>query len=135
MSEIAKLMELASPPTITLQPKNQFVTFGHNIEFVVEATGTEPLDYQWYKDGKLIIGANKNRYVRGLIMPSDLGGYSVMVKNKAGSTMSKIAELTALEKAEKIWEFRVGGGGSYSSTGIGGDGTIYFGQMTTKSMP
>jgi hypothetical protein len=61
---------------------------------VVGASGTEPLEYQWYKDGQQIAGAIETIYRIASVSQSDLGIYSAWVQNKAGRSYSQIAELS-----------------------------------------
>jgi hypothetical protein len=39
------------PPVITVQPISQTVNYGTPVSFTVDATGFEPISYQWYKNG------------------------------------------------------------------------------------
>ena len=41
-------------PTISTQPANQTVLEGATATFVVTATGTDPLSYQWKKGGTAV---------------------------------------------------------------------------------
>jgi len=49
-------------PSITAQPTNQTVTAGQAATFVVAATGTAPLNYQWKKSGTATSGATSASY-------------------------------------------------------------------------
>src|SRR5207244_11735497 len=44
----------AVAPSITTQPAGQTVTVGQTATFMVVATGTAPLSYQWQKNGTAI---------------------------------------------------------------------------------
>jgi hypothetical protein len=79
---------------ITLQPKNQIVEFGDSAEFVVGASGIEPLEYQWYKDGQQIAGATETIYRIVSVSQGDLGIYSVWAQNKLGRAYSQTVELS-----------------------------------------
>ena len=91
-SEIARL-NLRKKPIISLQPQSQSVGLGGSIELEVGASGTEPLDYQWYKDGQQIAEATSPIYRIPKVTQGDFGGYSVRVKNVDGEVISKVAEL------------------------------------------
>ena len=96
------------PPQITLQPANQSVntTFsdgvvtGPTVLFIVEATGTEPLAYQWLYNGAPIAtnrgrvsGAGTATLTIENAQSSDAGRYSVLVSNVAARVSSSNAVL------------------------------------------
>jgi Right handed beta helix region len=85
----------ATAPTITTQPTNQSVTAGQAASFLVAATGTAPLAYQWRRNGVAISGATSPTYVTPAASTSDNGAqFSVLVSNSAGSVTSNNAILT-----------------------------------------
>jgi len=45
-------LSLPIKPNITVQPVNQFPKMHGSAEFTVQVIGTEPFDYQWYKEGE-----------------------------------------------------------------------------------
>lgn len=79
---------VAEPPTITQQPLDVTVNEGSAFALSVTATGTEPLAYQWFKDGAEIEGATTSVYEVTLAQTSDSGVYTVRVSNIAGSVTS-----------------------------------------------
>jgi hypothetical protein len=91
---------LPTAPVITAQPASQIVTVGNPVSLDVSATGTAPLNYQWFKDGlKLFDGTNiTGSTTPNLILAraqlSDVGVYKVTVANSIGSTLSTGALLT-----------------------------------------
>ena len=87
-------------PTITTQPAAQAVAPGQTASFSVVATGTEPLAYQWQKNGTNIDGATTNTYTTPATSIADIGAalvYSVVVTNSAGTVTSNNASLAVLE--------------------------------------
>ena len=70
------------------------------MSFSVTATGTEPLSYQWQKDGvdltdgSSITGATTATLTIADVMESDEGGYMCVVTNTAGMDTSNTALLT-----------------------------------------
>ncbi len=85
----------AIPPSITTQPTNQTVTEGQAARFTVDATGTEPLTYQWKKNGVNISGATNGSYTTPPTTMADSGAiFAVVVTNVAGSVISNNATLT-----------------------------------------
>ncbi len=82
-------------PVITTQPTNQSVTSGQTATFVVAATGTAPLSYQWKKNGAAIAGATSSSYTTPASTSGDNGStFQVIVSNTAGSAPSATVTLT-----------------------------------------
>jgi len=92
----------AVAPKITTQPKPQIIGYGSAASFAVTATGTEPLAYQWKKegialsDGGRFAGANTPDLRITAAQVADLGDYSCVVSNAGGSTLSEPAALNLL---------------------------------------
>ncbi|PYX65751.1 MAG: hypothetical protein DMG78_29455, partial [Acidobacteria bacterium] len=85
----------ASSPTITTQPSNQTVTAGQTATFMVVASGTAPLSYQWQKNGANISGATSSSYTTPAATTSDSGStFDIVVSNSAGTVTSNAATLT-----------------------------------------
>jgi hypothetical protein len=86
---------VAVAPTITAQPASQTVTAGQTASFLVAATGTAPLSYQWQKNGANITGATSASYTTPVTTTSDNGAtFAAVVSNTAGSVTSAAAVLT-----------------------------------------
>jgi hypothetical protein len=83
-------------PEIVKQPKSQAVIEGDAVTFSVVAEGTEPLSYQWYKEGALIEGATGTSYTIESVSAGDLGNYTVVVTNELGVATSDAAVLSYL---------------------------------------
>ena len=84
-----------SAPTITVQPEDQSVFEGQSATFTVTATGTNPLGYQWQKDGVDISGAISTSYTTPATTLADDGAQFVCtVTNDYGSDTSNSANLT-----------------------------------------
>lgn len=81
-------------PAITAAPKSAKVAKGGKVTFSVVATGTAPLSYQWYKDGKAIAGATAAKQTIATVTVASAGGYTVKVTNSVGSATSAAATLT-----------------------------------------
>jgi alpha-tubulin suppressor-like RCC1 family protein len=86
---------IVAPPAAT-------VVFNSNALFNVTAAGTAPLSYQWYFNGDPL--ADGGRFAAtaaahmtiGNFQPADLGSYTVVVSNFAGSITSSVAAITVL---------------------------------------
>lgn len=79
-------------PLIVTQPQGpsggQPVMAGTLLKLAVAATGAEPLNYQWLKDGVALQGQSRPALVIASVAASDAGVYSVKVSNAAGSVSS-----------------------------------------------
>ncbi|SHL06732.1 Ig and FN3 domain-containing protein, partial [Desulforamulus aeronauticus] len=87
-------------PSITDQPQNQTVTIGQTATFTVTAAGSEPLNYQWKKDGIDIAGATSATLDIVNAQTSDAGIYTVEVSNDAGNIITDPATLTVNEPGD-----------------------------------
>jgi Ig-like domain-containing protein/immunoglobulin I-set domain protein len=85
----------ATAPVITTQPVSQSVGVGQTVNFVVVATGSAPLSYQWQKNGVNISGATSNSYTTPAAATGDNAArFIVVVSNSTGSATSNAAILT-----------------------------------------
>jgi PA14 domain/Immunoglobulin domain/Immunoglobulin I-set domain len=91
------VLTVVIPPAITTQPANTVVQSGAWAGFSVVASGTAPLNYQWYKNAILIPGATSSTYATPPTVPGDNGAaFTVQVSNAAGNVTSNPAILTVL---------------------------------------
>ncbi len=87
------LVERASAPIVTTQPRSQSVRLGESVTFSVVAT-TAPLTYQWQFGSLNLPGqTNASLTITG-VQPSNIGPYRVVVSNPFASTTSDTAALT-----------------------------------------
>ncbi|MCK9315977.1 MAG: immunoglobulin domain-containing protein, partial [Verrucomicrobia bacterium] len=94
---------LWGPPEITKQPQSQAVMEGDPVTLSVVAEGTEPLGYQWYKDGVLIGGATGASYTISSVSAGDQGSYTVTVSNILGDATSSPAVITIKQEPVITW--------------------------------
>ncbi|HEU0110090.1 MAG TPA: immunoglobulin domain-containing protein, partial [Flavisolibacter sp.] len=81
-------------PVITTQPTAISRAIGCSADFSVVAEGSEPLSFQWRKNGTNIPGATASSYSIGSVSSGDAGNYDVVVTNACGSVTSTAATLT-----------------------------------------
>ena len=96
-SNPAILTVTAAPvqPTITTQPSSQTAAKGKTASFSVVASGTDPLTYQWKKNGTDIAGATASTYTTPAVADGDNGArFLVVVRNEGGSETSSEAVLS-----------------------------------------
>jgi hypothetical protein len=86
-------VKVSSPqaPQIMVQPMSKNVKYGETIVIKVQATGTEPFQFQWIKDGKPIGGATSDVLTIKQAKSLDAGSYSVLITNAGGAVTSQAA--------------------------------------------
>jgi hypothetical protein len=91
-------------PIITQEPKSQTNVVGGTVTFVVEASGTAPLSYQWSFNsvGNPLPGATNAISVITNVQASHVGAYRVVVTNAEGSVTSRVASLEIESTFTKI---------------------------------
>jgi len=87
-------VDLPKAPFITAQPVSQTVKAGSAFVLKVSASGTEPLSYQWRKNGVNLAAATDVMYSISSALPADGGTYSVIVSNRVANVVSGSAMLT-----------------------------------------
>ena len=90
-SEAATLGVYAAP-AITVQPLSKTVNEGQSASFVVTATGSA-VTYQWKRGSTFINGATSRTLSLTAVDINDIGSYSVVVANGAGSVTSNSVAL------------------------------------------
>ena len=87
--------EDSAGPVIISHPANQSVSEGQTATFNVVATGTQPLSYQWQKNGVNISGATSTSYTTPAATLNDNGAtFRCVVSNSLGNATSNTATLT-----------------------------------------
>lgn len=89
-------LRIGAPPTITRQPLSIAVLPGATAVFEVAATGLAPLTYQWVLGGREILGATGPTYQKVGVSASDVGDYTVRIRNSLGAVESSPARLALL---------------------------------------
>ena len=84
----------AIAPSIVSQPASQSALVGDTVNFSVVAKGSEPLAYQWNKNGSAIAGATNPSYTHMAVPEDDGAMFAVVVSNAVGSITSSNATLT-----------------------------------------
>lgn len=83
-------------PSVTLvtQPTDRTVAAGSSTTFTVEATSSNPLTYQWTKNGNAITGAASATYTIGSATSDDAALYAVTVSDGTSTATTANATLT-----------------------------------------
>jgi hypothetical protein len=72
-------------PLISSAPTNLLLNVGDQANFSVAASGVPQPTYQWYKNGVAIPGATATNYSIGSVVLTNIGTYTVIVSNAAGT--------------------------------------------------
>jgi predicted esterase len=113
-------LEITTPPpvapTITSHPASQTVMVGEDVTFSVSAYGTDPIAYQWKKDGTALPGETSPALTLAAVQTSAAASYTVTVSNAVGFVDSNAAVLTVNTPPEVP--------AVYSATTIVSDATV-----------
>ena len=106
------VLAVFAPPLITSQPTNQAVLAGMSATFTVGTETNALLSYQWQlnngltltnlSDGGNISGSASSALTISNVSSADLGAYSVIVSNAAGSVSSTNASLSLVSSLPVI---------------------------------
>jgi hypothetical protein len=94
-SNVGEVSFAEGAPAILSAPRSLIGRVGATVILKVQAVGTDPLEYAWYKNG-LPLGATNDTLVLADVAGQDSGSYWVTVSNEAGSVTSLPAWLTIL---------------------------------------
>ncbi len=84
------------PPSISAQPQDIAVKLTSNATFTVTAAGSPAPGYQWRFNNVPIGGATASSYTRLNVQTNDVGNYSVLLTNAAGSLLSTNSALSLI---------------------------------------
>jgi hypothetical protein len=111
-------------PSITAQPSGGTFNQGQSTTLTLTATGTAPLAYQWFKDGKSITGAISASYALSSLVADSAGVYYCTVSNPAGSATTASAGINvnaspSITSQPQSQTATVGAAASFSVTAAG----------------
>ena len=93
-NDIAQLYaSVAVPPAIARQPQSVNVFPGTNVAFAALTTGSNPLRYQWRRNGQNLANATNSSLSISNVAVADVGDYTLVAWNPAGSATSSVAAL------------------------------------------
>jgi len=122
-SGVATVTVLAQPsaPAITAQPSNAVTRVGGQATYVVSATGSAPLTYQWFKNGVLIAGASSPTYTTPPVTTADDGAtFAAKASNGTGTVAtSSAASLRVLQGVAQLAT------GHFHSLAVTDDGAVW----------
>ncbi len=87
------VVDASAPPAIVTQPASASSLAGGTASFVVGATGTLPLSYQWYFNNSPLSGQTNKLLALDSLIPAKAGDYQVVITNNFGVATSAVAAL------------------------------------------
>lgn len=130
VTSVVATLTVLVPPAITVQPTSAVVNAGQGASFNVSASGTQPLNYQWFKGGAAISGETNALLFFSLVTNRANGGvYSVTITNLAGANSSSNA-LLRVRVPHRLSVPQVIGNGVFRLTSSDQDG----GQLSTSDL-
>ncbi|HLH56203.1 MAG TPA: immunoglobulin domain-containing protein [Verrucomicrobiae bacterium] len=93
------------PPAIIRQPLSQTVGIGNPAAFIADASGSQPLFWQWFFNGTLIPDATNSILTLPSVRPNQAGSYSAVVSNALGTATTASVTLTVgVAAARYVWQ-------------------------------
>ena len=86
-------LHVITPVSVRRSPRSRTVLEGRRAVFIVSATGTAPLRYQWLKDGNPVLNATNRSLVIPAAHAGDAGNYTATVSNVLSGAISLPATL------------------------------------------
>src|ERR1051326_5823771 len=82
----AQVSAADGPPMIVGQPQDQTVLQGDPASFSVQVDGTQPMRFQWLRNGAPVSAATNNSYLLPATVAADnLAQFSVLLTNDLGN--------------------------------------------------
>jgi hypothetical protein len=104
-------------PTIQAQPADLSVAVGQVATFGVRASGSQPLSYQWLRDGVEIVDATAATLTLTAAASDDGASFQVRVGNAFGSILSDAATLSVAQDNAPVVELLSPESGALFSAG------------------
>ena len=98
-AEAATTTVAAKPPAVRSKTQPTMVREGDVAMFTVSADGTQPMQYQWQRNGVEIAGATQRYYILSAVTLADADAhYSVRVSNEQGQIVTEVGHLIVVGK-------------------------------------
>jgi hypothetical protein len=96
-SAVATLTVTPLAPYFTIQPVGAAVSVGSGRTLTGLANGSQPIGYQWQRNGTNLPGATQASLVLSNLAVSDSGPYTLVASNMAGVSTSMVAQVTVYQ--------------------------------------
>ncbi len=87
-------VEIRALPVITVQPIGDEVCVGESVQMEVEATGAQPLEFLWYRNGSAVSGETNSMISYASAQVNQTGTYFCRAMNDCGYDDSEFVELS-----------------------------------------
>lgn len=87
---------------VVATPTDQFVNVNDTLLLTCKVSGSEPISYQWFKDGEQlqdggrVSGSNSSRLEVKPVDGNDFGSYQCIAKNDVDQTLSEVAQVEGI---------------------------------------
>lgn len=98
-SDMATLTVLPVTPYFVIQPSGATLPAGSSRTFTGQANGSQPIGYQWQRNGTNLPDATGTSLAFTRLAISDSGAYTLLASNAAGVSTSAVALLTVFQNA------------------------------------
>ena len=95
----ATLTVLPVSPYFTVNPVGATLVAGSSRTFTGQANGSQPISYQWQRNGTNLAGATATSLALTGLTIADSGDYALVASNFAGGSTSAVAQLTIYQNA------------------------------------
>lgn len=96
-SSVATLTVTPTVPYFTTQPAGAQLSAGSSRTFTGLANGSQPISYQWQRNGTNLPGATQTSLALTNLTLGDSGAYALVAANLAGSATSAVAQLIVFQ--------------------------------------
>ena len=102
LSNLVELKELTSEPQFIAHPSSHKVKLGSSLVLTALAVAddNDSIFYEWKKDGKTLLTADKNRLVLFDVSIADAGSYICTAYNSFGGDFSDVAVIEVIKKEQ-----------------------------------
>ena len=77
--------------SVEVQPMDQFVSAGEMVHLTCNVSGSEPISYQWLKDGQSLTGRIDRALMLFPVSSSTFGEYQCNASNEVNQVLSEVA--------------------------------------------
>lgn len=90
------------PPSVVSQPGDREIVLGESFSLQPTVVGSPPFRFQWRLNGVSLPGETNRTFSRSSIAVSDLGRYSLVIANEAGTVFSEEASVRLAKRSQSI---------------------------------